>query len=228
MGTKRAFVRHKDDRRRRRRSRSKTPQQQFKVKSASVKIAAVSPTGHQNRTQKMRWLSNMRSDPDFRETLAKNVIFRTPHSTESLDSTDFYSSLCDKQLSVGSPYKSATDLRMAHQTNGRTLSHECQRLVAKPLESHSIGFNVTPPSPPPSPPMPSTSQCTHDVAIIADNEGEKIPNRNRGAPFTFRELRQELQYVIKHSTPTRVSAGSTRKSPEKATIVKKKKKWGKS
>ncbi|GAB0097333.1 Pten [Sergentomyia squamirostris] len=237
--TKRSFTK-----RRKRRERSKTPQSQFKARSTSVKVVAGSPGSshhnHQSRSQKMRWLSNMRSDPDFRETLAKSVVFRPPHSTESLDSTDFYSSLCDKQLSIGSPCKSASDLTMAHQTNGQKsqVDDTCRLLVAKPVESHSIGFNIIPPSPPPSPPTdppPSATHSTHiDGVVIAtdDSASEKIPNRNR-TPFTFRELRHELQYVIKHNHASSRGGGATsasgaRKSPDKMTSVKKKKRWGKS
>lgn len=80
--------------------------QQFKAKSNNIKI-----TNNNNRqtVKKMRWLTNMRSDPDFRETLAKSVIIQPRQSIDSLD-TDFYSAICDNQLSVGSPCKSPSEL----------------------------------------------------------------------------------------------------------------------
>lgn len=52
----------------------------------------------------------MSSDPDFRETFVKNVTIQrcntitAKQSTDSLN--DYYSAICDTQLSVGSPYKS--------------------------------------------------------------------------------------------------------------------------
>lgn len=157
--------------------------------------------------KKMRWLSNMRSDPDFRNTIvntvniqSSNALYARQQSNDSLD-MDYYSAICDNQLSVGSPYKSPSDrassmLRISstkrhqhshsgkqihanksqqnaslndqmHQQNAATCSetnelcdgHDTNRsfvlnvnnglgscnpvlIVAKPIESQSIGFNV--------------------------------------------------------------------------------------
>lgn len=80
--------------------------QQFKAKTNNIKIIN---NNNKETVKKMRWLTNMRSDPDFRETLAKSVNIQPRQSIDSLD-TDFYSAICDNQLSVGSPCKSPSEL----------------------------------------------------------------------------------------------------------------------
>lgn len=104
--------------------------QQFKAKSSHIKI-----TGNSNSLKKQ--LTNMRSEPDFCEALAKNVNLLRP-TRQALDSVenDYYSQICDNQLSVGSPcsqyLRSPDDWRSS-----------CKVLVvAKPVESQSIGFKV--------------------------------------------------------------------------------------
>lgn len=207
-------------------------QNQFKAKSNSIKIfgntsnlsrsnnvsSAVNNVNINNNVhlsklnaKKMRWLWNMRTDPDFNETLVKTVNIQTPpselqvasggvgnvgggrKSSDSLSDMDYYSAICDNQLSVGSPYKSPSDrvpallneqMKLRTRTNSFTKRHPQQLkhmhassstspssftsplqssspssssqyhasaaadgrdpflVVAKPLESQSIGFNV--------------------------------------------------------------------------------------
>lgn len=184
-------------------------QHQFKAKSNSIKIfnntsnlssnnGSVNVNINNNvhlsklNTKKLRWLWNMRSDPDFHETIVKTVNIQTPselvsgrQSSDSLD-MDYYSAICDNQLSVGSPYKSPSDrvptmlsdqmksrsrtnsFTKRYQHNSRlyvpqmqanrrftpleqdqidsiessTFGTETVLVVAKPIESQSIGFNV--------------------------------------------------------------------------------------
>lgn len=104
--------------------------QQFKAKSSHIKI-----TGNSNSLKKR--LTNMRSEPDFCEALAQNVNLLRP-TRQAVDSVenDYYSQMCDNQLSVGSPcsqfLRSPDDWRSS-----------CKVLVvAKPVESQSIGFKV--------------------------------------------------------------------------------------
>lgn len=108
-----------------------TKPQQFKAKSNHIKI-----TNNSNSLKKR--LTNMRSEPDFCETLAQNVNLLRPtrQASDSIEN-DYYSQICDNQLSVGSPcsqyMQSPDDWR----------SSSCKVLVvAKPVESQSIGFKV--------------------------------------------------------------------------------------
>lgn len=115
---------------------------QFKAKSSNIRIAdgtsaattiggAAAAGGGSGgalsaasiASRKMRWMSNMRSDPDFRDAFARNVhvVVRQPRKVttpssgtpdvDSQDEVDFYSAVCDTQLSVGaSPCKSPQEL----------------------------------------------------------------------------------------------------------------------
>lgn len=195
-------------------------QHQFKAKSNSIKIfnntsnlscsnnVSVNVNINNNVSKlkedsKLRWLKNMQSDPEFPETILKTVNIQQPselvsvrQSNDSLD-MDYYSAICDNQLSVGSPYKSPSDrvpslLNDQTKTRSRTNSFNntkrhhhyaahskhmhankrfapndqdatatvrvrsaslsgstvtktefgCDLVVAKPIESQSIGFNV--------------------------------------------------------------------------------------
>lgn len=119
--------------------------QQFKAKSNNIKIK-------NNNGIRRRWLSStMRSDPDFCE-IVNNVNFRIRHSNDNLLDVDYYSKLCDNQLSVGSPCKSPSELLIKSSTTNpidtisnkqNPSSNECDVLVvAKPIESQAIGFKV--------------------------------------------------------------------------------------
>lgn len=117
--------------------------QQFKAKSNNIKIK-------NNNGIRRRWLSStMRSDPDFCE-IVNNVNFRVRNSNDNLLDVDYYSRLCDNQLSVGSPCKSPSELLIKSNpnqidpiSNNRKQSDECNVLVvAKPIESQAIGFKV--------------------------------------------------------------------------------------
>lgn len=91
--------------------------------------------------KKMRWLSNMRSDPDFRNTIVKTVNIQSPNalharqqSSDSLD-MDYYSTICDNQLSVGSPYKSPSDraspmLRTSSSKRHQSHSHSLSQSIS--------------------------------------------------------------------------------------------------
>lgn len=158
---------------------AKLSQHHFKSKSNSIKILN---NNNKDNMKKMRWLSNMRSDPDFRETFIKSVNIQPRQSIDSLD-MDYYSTICDNQLSLGSPYKSpcnlnksilhanrsqhmhnndneaACSIAIASIANENKSNHinnnnhvddghddvDCSTtvlVVAKPVESQSIGFNV--------------------------------------------------------------------------------------
>lgn len=117
--------------------------QQFKAKSNNIKIKSTNGI-------RRRWLSStMRSDPDFCE-IVNNVNFRIRHSNDNLLDVDYYSKLCDNQLSVGSPCKSPSELLIKSNpnqiesiSNNQKQSNECNVLVvAKPIESQAIGFKV--------------------------------------------------------------------------------------
>lgn len=140
-------------------------QHQFKAKSNSIKIFnntsnlsssnSVSVNVNINNnvnvsklgTKKMRWLWNMRSDPDFHETIVKTVNIQTTSELggrQSSDSLDIYSTICDKELSVsGSPYKSPNDrvasllsdqMKIRSRTNSFTKRYS-QRMHLSPSNS---------------------------------------------------------------------------------------------
>lgn len=157
---------------------AKLSQHHFKSRTNSIKIL----NGNKDIVRKMRWLSNMRSDPDFRETFIKSVNIQPRQSIDSVE-MDYYSTICDNQLSLGSPYKSPTDMnKLLHGSrpgdfkpaNQSPLNHQHENrdrrpelkatdsndnappasakpasadrntvlVVAKPIESQSIGFKV--------------------------------------------------------------------------------------
>ena len=100
--------------------------QQLRAKNSSsnIKIANKSNNG----TKKMRWLSNMGSDPDFREKLARSVnLLRTSRqSNDSLSDIDYYSTVCDNQLSFGSPCKS--ELYTKHKEQQQKLLQQQEQM----------------------------------------------------------------------------------------------------
>ncbi|XP_055549699.1 uncharacterized protein LOC129732659 isoform X1 [Wyeomyia smithii] len=130
-----------------------------------------------SRFHKLHWLKTMRSDSTLKEVLAKNsniVTFtnspvgnslsgsiptvttgsKTPPLTASKEnflSIDYYSSICDKQLSFESPCKSPGQLMKQNlaSTVSRPLQvipdSECAIVIAKPSEQRlKIGFDVSP------------------------------------------------------------------------------------
>lgn len=149
----------------------------------------------------------MQTNPDFRCALAKQLNFRTRNSSECLD-TDYYSAICDNQLSVGSPCKSPSDLLKKNiQT---TKSNDCQTLVvANPIQSKIIGFNVeqqqncSTNSDLSKLKTIESNNCHHDTKndLIHENNMSNcvspvVPRVNRCVPFSFKDIRQELQSVI--------------------------------
>lgn len=130
----------------------------FKAKSGGGPVTT--STG-----KKIRWLANMKSDPDFRETLNKNVHFRATGlspirtSNDSLNS-DYYSSICDKQLSFGSPAKSPSDLiRLSKVHEHRR--QECPDIVIASKKKPPVipEFCIPPPNTPTTPgPTDQSSQ----------------------------------------------------------------------
>lgn len=153
----------------------------------------------------------MQTNPDFRCALAKQLNFRTRNSSECLD-TDYYSAICDNQLSVGSPCKSPSDLLKKNVQTSKT--NDCQTLVvANPVQSKIIGFNVDQTSFPCSSASNLSKlksiesnnglSLTHDTKndLIHENNMSNcvspvVPRVNRCVPFSFKDIRQELQSVI--------------------------------
>lgn len=235
----------------------------FKAKTGNVKVV-----NHTNPIigKKIKWLANMKSDPDFRETLNKNVHFRSTGMSpgrNSNDSLDYYSSICDKQLSFGSPCKSPGEL--IRLGNLSVTKEECSDIVVATKKSPIIPVFDVPPNTPTTPkeipllqeatldrksPAKSESNFktrffnfgrrdsnTHDKPMIVveeppilhtnllpvihvqhSNSAPQIPsnrdnnrdnsnnsnsssnssNSHRCSPFSFRELRQEIQSAIKN------------------------------
>lgn len=140
-----------------------------------------------SRFHKLRWLKNMRSDPNLKEALAKSAdimtlaysnvgnrttaensvplptvitnppavgeipsLLPTTASNENLLSLDYYSSICDKQLSFESPCKSPghlMKLNLARRPPAKEAlpDSECAIVIAKPSEQRlKIGFDVSP------------------------------------------------------------------------------------
>ena len=216
------------------------------------------------KANKLRWLTNMRSDPNLKETLTKSVKIRPSNSipittvavaktkstpsNDNLLSIDYYSSLCDKQLSFESPGKSPGShmKRLLQKTleaeEGGEDSEGCGTttsiVVAKQIEvsSDKIGFNVKPStSQRPVEIMPDSKNQKTNVSVMVAPPGENrfcnrflshftnskkqdspndqnandlnvtpsclspaaVPRINRCTPFSFREIRQELQSVMK-------------------------------
>lgn len=65
-------------------SAAKLSQNHFKSKTNNIKTAN-NNNHNKDAIKKMRWLSNMRSDPNFRETFIKSVIIQPRQSFDSLD-----------------------------------------------------------------------------------------------------------------------------------------------
>lgn len=205
--------------------------------------------------QKMRWLANMRSDPDFAETLKSNVQFRSPSSNDSLNS-DYYSSMCDKQLSFGSPCKSPGELVRMAVVAENAAADDCSDIVVatktpqletgfiakqgnEPCKSPSktdifkarffsfakrdnaTATSALEKSEPSSGPIPlitiDASHCS-SAATTKHNSKEAtllstqvVQRPNRCTPFSFREIRQEIQSALRNST----SGSTTTKLKEK-------------
>jgi hypothetical protein len=224
---------------------------QFKTKSNNIKSPlsmgaqyGSSPTGQHplkpvglkgGKAHKLRWLANMRSDPDLKDTLTKSVKIRpssaipiaastapsqvkSPSSHENLLSIDYYSNLCDKQLSFESPCRSpGTHMAAAAMVTSRMANETTSSIVvAKQIEcSDKIGFNVKPVA------TSIVATTTNENSLCnrilshfkkSDNPNDQptdlnvthaclspaaVPRVNRCTPFSFREIRLELQSVIK-------------------------------
>lgn len=150
----------------------------FKAKSGGASHATTS-TG-----KKIRWLANMKSDPDFRETLNKNVHFRAATglspvrtSNDSLNS-DYYSSICDKQLSFGSPAKSPSEfIRLSKVHENKTQEEECPDIViAIKKKTPVIPVEFCNPTPPP-PNTPTTPLMTDARKSPAKTENNSFKQR---------------------------------------------------
>lgn len=78
---------------------AKFTQNNYKTKSNSP--ARIANNNHSKTAlKKMRWLSNMRSDPDFRETFVKSVIIQPRQSFDSLDVTLLPATTIDRSFSL--------------------------------------------------------------------------------------------------------------------------------
>lgn len=126
-------------------------QHQFKAKSNSIKIfnntSNLITNNNNNNSQlsklnlkKMRWLSSMSSDPDFRETFMKSVNIQRSNALmakQQLMEQDYYSAICDTQLSVGSPYKSPDSINgEAFRLRARTNSTNRRRYISYAHKHH--------------------------------------------------------------------------------------------
>lgn len=111
--------------------------QVFKSKSNSIKI------NNSNNHEFKKKLTTLRSDPDFMETLTRN--FRPRNNSENFD---YYSVICDKQLSYGSPCKlgnmfpPTTNKDVDDHVDGSISSGDCKLVIGKPIDKHSIGFHI--------------------------------------------------------------------------------------
>ncbi|XP_053697720.1 uncharacterized protein LOC128744612 isoform X1 [Sabethes cyaneus] len=166
-----------------------------------------------SRFQKLQWLKTMRSDSTLKEVLAKNsniVSFtqspvgslisssipvasaspKTPPLTaskENLLSLDYYSSICDKQLSFESPCKSPGQLMKQNLASAESRplqaipDSECAIVIAKPSEQRlKIGFDVSPSQTPtnktnPNNPLAATSTdvkstCDKTVPLVQEQQ----------------------------------------------------------
>ena len=118
-------------------------------------------TKKQKITVLPRQLSN---DPQFRDAVIKNFKSNfnqtsplpTPQQLTLSSSVDYYSSICDRQLSFGSPFKSPKELMQTFMSSsplmkdgnvdvvnkGNKRHVESLIVVPKPIDSNDIGFNV--------------------------------------------------------------------------------------
>lgn len=169
----------------------------FKAKSTVIHANTAS-----NNVKKIRWLANMKSDPDFRETLNKNVHFRTgtglspvQTSNDSLNSTDYYSSICDKQLSFGSPAKSPGEFARINKLREHSKTHECQDIVIATTKKPSIIPEFGTPPPPNTPTTP-----TGAVPISIDDSARKSPVKTDVTTFKQRFFNFTRQPPREHDT----------------------------
>lgn len=131
-------------------SAAKLSQNHFKSKSNNIKL-----TNHNNNNnnsnnkdvaKKIRWLLNMRSDPDFRETFAKSVIIQPRQSSfDSIDAADIFSTAhVDCAASSSSTNNTQSDLdgetMMLATSNGKTNSNRMphQTLIGGSNETATI------------------------------------------------------------------------------------------
>ncbi|XP_055593550.1 uncharacterized protein LOC129744846 isoform X1 [Uranotaenia lowii] len=162
-------------------------------------------TSGKNRFYKLRWLKSMRSDPNMKEVLLTSfpgrvsvskvghravveeeahvlpkVSVQPSESSEEIfpSSLDYYSSICDKQLSYESPSKSPGHL-MKQNLNRKpfpTLEEvECPVVIAKPNEKGKpkIGFEVSPVQSPTAKVFPEMSLPSVSQPSIEEESVEK-------------------------------------------------------
>ncbi|XP_021701164.1 uncharacterized protein LOC23687644 isoform X1 [Aedes aegypti] len=158
---------------------------------ASISAQGKAKSG-KGKFHKLRWLRNMRSDPNLKDVLTQSsdivtlthsnvglrdtavaitspttspIVVKHPPavtavqpptaSNENLLSIDYYSSICDKQLSFESPCKSPghlMKLNLSRRPDGNAKpildavpDSECAIVIAKPSEQRlKIGFEVSP------------------------------------------------------------------------------------
>lgn len=108
-------------------SAAKLSQNHFKSKTNNIKTAN-NNNHNKDAMKKMRWLSNMRSDPDFRETFIKSVIIQPRQSFDSLD------------IDFPSPTKVDT-LRSSKATNKTQNNLNNNAMLANPNDT--INLNQT-------------------------------------------------------------------------------------
>lgn len=103
-------------------------------------------------------------------TLSLNAaeLFLPSVSSENLLSLDYYSSICDKQLSFESPCKSPGHLMKLNLSRPAAPPPDCPVIVAKPSEQRlKIGFEVTPS---PSPTSSQSQENPFTVVVTEDPE----------------------------------------------------------
>ena len=135
----------------------------------------------------------MSNDPQFRDAVIKNFKSNfnqtsplpTPQQPSLSSSVDYYSSICDRQLSLGSPFKSPKELMqtfMASSTsflrdgnvdvvnNGNKGQDESLIVVPKPIDSNDIGFNVEI--------RPKVLPGFEDAVVVVDSNTNNSNNSN--------------------------------------------------
>lgn len=154
----------------------------FKAKSGIPHASVTATTG-----KKIRWLANMKSDPDFRETLNKNVHFRATTglspvrtSNDSLNS-DYYSSICDKQLSFGSPAKSPSDFIRLSKVQELKSHEECPDIVVATKKKVTPEFCTPPPPNTPTTPGGRTSPSLCSQNPPYDDDSRKSPAKTENS-----------------------------------------------
>lgn len=157
-------------------------QNHFKSKSNNAKITS-SVISNKDAMKKMRWLSNMHNDPDFRETFVNTVIIRPRQSFDSLDNDIFPTSKADTNSlssSTTNGTKNDPNETVSTEMGGDAVTENSSMVRSvQSLESQSIGLARN------GKPNDNRRVCVNSNFVgDADSFSSKESKRSKERPFS--------------------------------------------